>query len=497
MGSYPLKERFRELFQGLDRAHSVWVPDGQVRERDNKIQGRYKIVSASVTEDTWDLHLRGRQGLGIVPVTDGGECHFGCIDIDDYNLDMGELETGVAKYELPLVLSMSKSGGAHLWLFMTEAASAKLVRNRLQEWSIALGRPSAEIFPKQNRLSSDKDIGNPINMPYFGETRGGVLEGVKLSPRQFIESALEKRVTEQVLTEINIDYGDSGLMEGGPPCLQAIAQVGIPRGQRNNTLFNVAVYLRLRYDEGWEENFDKYNQAMATPPLGHKEMAALVKAVNKKDYFYTCDQAPLVGLCNKSLCRDRTYGVGGTAEPPMLPDGLQKLMYDPPRWIMLVEGQNVETDTKTLMNQTSYLQLVVEKCDRYPPPAKPQIWRKHIDTLLKQCDVIEVPGDASDFGHFQFLVEEFLSGRRDARTKEEVAIGKVWKEEGNSYFRSADLIKWVEQNGMRVRGRQMWSWLRNMGAGHRTMNMSGKTYQCWYVKTPESNMMEEDNEVPF
>ena len=259
-------------------------------------------------------------------------------------------------------------------------------------------------------------------------------------------------------------------------------------------MFNVGVYLKFRYGEDWPAHFDKYNQKLLETPLGHQEINALVKSVNKRDYFYTCEKEPIVNICNKTVCGTKEFGLqAGNEDPPCLPTGIQKLLYDPPRWIVLVGDKNIETDTMTLIDQKKYLRLIMEKLNMFPPAAKPNVWRRHIDQLLRSVEEVEVPDDASDFGYFQFLLEQFCNGKRKARDKDEISLGRVWENGTRTYFRSADLTKFLEANNMRVNGRQIWSWLRKLDAGHKQMHIKGTTMQVWWIPTPEEPS---DDEYP-
>ena len=65
-------------------------------------------------------HLAGKLGLGLVPVRRDGTCRFAAIDIDIDSIDHPALLQKVLARKLPLTVCRSKSGGAHLYLFMKE-----------------------------------------------------------------------------------------------------------------------------------------------------------------------------------------------------------------------------------------------------------------------------------------------------------------------------------------------------------------------------------------
>ena len=73
-------------------------------------------------------------------------------------------------------MCLSKSGGAHLYMFMVQSVSAKEIQFKLSEMATALGYPSAEVFPKQIELfvkegEEKRDTGSWINLPYHGRNR--------------------------------------------------------------------------------------------------------------------------------------------------------------------------------------------------------------------------------------------------------------------------------------------------------------------------------------
>lgn len=486
-----LAERFMKLFSGLDRAHGVF--EIQRKNQAGKMTGKAKTVASAPTLELWRKHTKGEQGIGIVPIKDDATVSFAAIDIDTYDIDIDKLEERINELKLPLLICQSKSGGVHAYLFCKDPISAELVRSRLEEWAVVLGHPGVEIFPKQNELCSDKDVGNWLNMPYFGDQRVCRKNKKDLSAEDFLNLAEKESIDEETFAAI--ETPQHKLLQGAPPCLQALALKGFPVGGRNNALFNLGVYARLKTEDSWEEEIEKLNRELFKQPLNHKEVAGVIKSVNKKDYFYTCEQTPISTVCNKHLCRSREFGVAsGEGEPSLLPEGLQKLLYTPPRWILRVEGVNIEADTKTLMRQDLYLQLILEQLNRFPPPAKAGQWRKHIDLLLQAVEEVEVPLDASDFGQFQYYLETFCVSRKQAREKEEITLGKPWTDGDKTYFRSGDLIKYMDQNGFKLSTRQTWSWLRILGANHKQLNLRGHCVQVWII--PAYQQTEEEYPVP-
>ena len=206
-----LSDRFFDRFKGLTRVYGIY-PDTRGRKANSKgkILGKTtaQTLVGEVTPALWVMHLQGTQSLGIVPINDKSECRFGAIDIDLYEgLDLKRLETQVKQINAPLMVIRSKSGGAHLYLFLSAPTPAKLVRGRLIEWAVALGYPKVEIFPKQIQLANDDDAGSWINMPYFdgdNSVRYAIKDGASLTSLEFLDAADKLAVSPDELKKLKI-----------------------------------------------------------------------------------------------------------------------------------------------------------------------------------------------------------------------------------------------------------------------------------------------------
>ena len=120
-------EIFLQLFGGYGKAHGqTAVLD---RAKHGKTQAKYRIVHEPLTVELVQNHLDGKLGVGSIPIDETSHCSFGALDIDDYNLDLVELLSKVKRFKLPLVVCRSKSGGAHLFLFLSEKVAASEVRD--------------------------------------------------------------------------------------------------------------------------------------------------------------------------------------------------------------------------------------------------------------------------------------------------------------------------------------------------------------------------------
>jgi hypothetical protein len=494
-----LSSQFFTLFKGLDRAHGVFIIK-QKNLHKNKIEGKAATNTTPPTIDLWEKHLNGEQGLGIIPITDDATCSWGAIDIDQYSdFDILALEKHTLDLKLPLIVCRTKSGGAHLYLFLKKPAEASLIRSKLMEWSIALGHPNVEVFPKQIRLASREDVGNWLNMPYFNAaktTRFAYKNGVPLTAQEFIHYANELAVTEDVLRKITL-FTDDELAQA-PPCLQHLCNKSFPEGTRNKGLFNICIFVKQKYGDDWKQKVDEYNLKFINPPLSSFEVQQVIKSASRKAYFYTCKEQPISSVCNKAICLTRKYGVGNAADDlGVILNGLTKIETVPPSWILAVNGIRIQIDgTESLLSQAAFRNLCVERLNILPNRIKQDVWERTVKELLDRVDIVEAPQDASPVGQLLYLIEEFCLTRAQARDRSELLIGRPFKDLGFTHFRSTDLIKYLHQRKFKEidTPAKIWNVIREHGGENRVFSINGKSHRVWAIPSPEE--ITEDFTVP-
>lgn len=509
-----LAEEFFSLFAGLDRAHGTYnIPKGDKTEEGEKVAGRPYTEHKEVTVELWKKHLAGEKGLGIIPITDQATVNWAAIDIDTYPLDHAAMEKQLLELNLPLVICRSKSGGAHLILFCAEPIPAKLVRQKLSEWACAIGYPSTEIFPKQNSLANKTDVGNWLNMPYFDvkkTTRYAIHDGKQLKVKEFLKLAASRRVTADALRSFHLNLGtDTDEFDDGPPCLQYLSGKGFPRGGRNMALFNLAVFARFAHGDEWKAKVDDYNRMFMDPPLSTAEVMNTLKSAGRKEYFFTCDKSPIASVCNKEICRTRKYGIGGNSDSsiaPVMLGALTKIDSNPPIWIIDVEGYRLEVTTEDLVNQIKFRKLCMDRINKLPAMLKQGVWEAAIRERLNNVEIMEAPPDSGPEGQFRVHLEMFLTARASANNIDEMLLGKPYHCEkaehpltpshvGRSFFRSPDLLRYLEQQHFReFKERQIWAMLRKSGAAHHSFMLKGKCVTAWSV--PSMQAQDEDFVVP-
>jgi hypothetical protein len=482
-----LIKRLAKRFSGLDRAHGIYGGTLQKDPRKGKIMGKAKTVKEQVTLDKWEAHIKGESGLGIVPVKDDGTCLFGAIDVDIYDIAIEAIERRVRQAELPLVTCRTKSGGIHLYLFGKEALPAHLVRDKLAEWAIALEFPGTEIFPKQAELASISDVGSWINIPYFeGDrtTRYAIQEGKALTLHAFLDLADSIAVTVKQLQEIITKQDDR--LEEGPPCLQCLAKTGFAQGTRNKALFNLGVYARKRWPDDWRSKLDELNRDYLDPPLEAEELVSVTRNLNKKDYCYTCRDVPLVNACSRTICLRKKYGIGGSNnDPGVALDGLAKILTEPPTWLVNVDGKRVKLpSTEDLLDPVRFMRFCVDTMNALPRRINRNAWDELIRGLLERVEEVEAPEDAGVAGQFASLLEEYCAEQAPALSRDELLLGKPWSEGGTTYFRSTDMLLYLEKKRMRLSPREAWTMLREKKAQAKAFKLKGRLVRCWGIPSP-------------
>ena len=477
--------RFQYRFRGLERSHGTYELGGQTEQDGTKKKGKARTIHQPLTDEDWESHLSGAVGLGICPVREDSTCVFGAIDVDEYDLDLVAEEKRVRDLGLPLVVCRTKSGGAHLYLFADRPIPAKLVRQKLSEWSVALHHPGAEVFPKQDRLLRPEDAGSWINLPYFGGTRTtryAISDGRGLTMLEFLDLTDRMVVSPKTLKLIRPKL--DSILEGAPPCLERLLSSGVGEGLRNEVAFAAGIFCRKKFESGWEQMLFEFNLKYFDPPLNPQELGAVAKSVETKEYSYSCKHTALSSVCDRNVCLQRKFGVGGAScDPGVLITGLIKIKTDPPTWTVTVENGKVFLQSaEDLLTQKRFSCLCMEQLNVLPRSIKPQAWEKIVRDLLDGVTEIDAPRDASVRGQFLLAIDYFVTERPRARTREELLLGKAWAEDGTVYFRSSDLMKFLETSKIRnVTPRQAWTMLGDSGATTKKFKIKQKLVRCWGV----------------
>lgn len=471
---------FQQLFTGNPNAYGVHKYS-KSKSNDGKEQGESYTKKKPVSEEHYANHLKGKQGLGIIPIMPDSKVLFAVIDVDTYTNDVLVIVEAIYKNGLPLVPFRSKSGGLHLYLFFETPLKASEAKRYLRALCLLLGLDTkTEIFPKQDKVKKDQ-IGNWINLPYFKEEKTSQYliksdnTGYTLS--EAIEHIKDRRCNIQILNDVI----ESLPLQDAPPCLQAIATNG-ETDYRNEYLFNMARYLKTKYGDDFEFKIAEANNDL-NRPLAIDELAKTVIAAHKKkDYSYRCDQEPIVSLCNKSECRLRKYGIGGVEVSALSYEDFIQYDTDPPYYEWVINSKSLKFySEQDIIRQEKFRELCFRALHILPVKLKEINWTIIVNNALTNVIVKKI-GDGEDISPGAMFKEhliEFLERRAMAANKTQVLVNRVYKDdELQMYiFKAKQLLVFlIQQKQFRYYGQtEIQDRLRQMGGAPKRYYIDRKT----------------------
>lgn len=491
-----LSDRMVRLFLSNPRSSGRWEPG----------TGRMYVEYLPIDEAVMDEHLEGTRGCGGVPIQDEGTCTWGAIDIDnhgeDHDIPIADIDRNIRTFGLPLIACRSKSGGVHAYLFLTEPAPAAQVRELLTQWATKLGYAGCEVFPKQSKLytkDGKKAFGNWINFPYFRSQdteRYAFVDGKKLDLPAFVNYAESIRVTKMTLRGLVLaDHPNA------PPCIQKILTKGVAAGQRNEAMYNVAVYFRKRDPSTAQASASQANQYIFDSPLQKAELTRTVNSAMKPDYSYRCGEDVLKSNCNREECLKREYGITpgdvsriDTHESLPVFGSLTKYLTEPVRWELEIEGVRVfNIGTAELLDWRYIRQLIADRLTRVVPLIKPSEWERILGPMMQEARIVEAPDDASVNGIIRDRLREFaaktdLHNRgEDPKDRDGLLRGLpvVQKIDGERcvLFRGQDFVNYLKRTkSEELKGANLFFAVKELGVSHRKVRVGAKeSCNVWYL----------------
>lgn len=491
--------KFHELFAGRGDVYGTYALSKaqKTTEKGEKRLGKAKTVTdTEVTIALYDAHINGEQSLGIVPIRLDDTVVWFAIDVDNYGDDKlhERLAGKISRLNLPLMIFRSKSGGAHLFCFLTEPITAIDARTNAQKFVAALGLPkNTEIFPKQEAINRS-DGGSWINLPYFGKTRPclGIDGKTELSLKEFLILAEKCEVHPSDLgfrqKEVKDRKEDSGdeAHKGAPPCIVTMLRDGIEEGGRDNAMTHLAVYLKRAFPDDWEEMLFAFNDEICSPPLSTKEIFRISKSAQRKDYQYLCKQTPMVGLCDKPTCLKRKYGIGdGEGETANFTiDSIRKVGSEDPYYIIMVDGLPIRLKSKDLLHFPEFRKAVFETHDKLIGIIKPSEWSRIInEAIATNFQKEEAPDEVGTSGAIISQFMDWTASRLiTGDTRDRVADGQPYfdKEKKEIIFRGNDFLAYLRrQTGGKYDDRVVWLVLSEEGASQERATLSGREFNLW------------------
>ena len=436
------RKKFIQIFSGLERAYGQ--TQSRSKNESGKLEAKSWIEKEPLTEQKWIDHLDGKEpSLGIIPIKDDNTCTWGAIDIDTYDgFDHKKLIKTITEKKLPLVVCKSKSGGAHIFLFVRQSCSAKDMQMKLAEIAAWIGYGESEIFPKQIELNS-KGTGNFLNLPYNHpeyptryalNDNGDALDSLYLFIEYYETKVVDKISDVVIVKPVTEKKNDD--FKHAPPCLVTLASQGFAEGSRNMAMFQLGVYLRQRFPEKLESKLDYYNTKYFSPPLPSREVLTILKQVEDKKYFYRCEDPTFKSVCEKIRCQTMKFGIGNSASNDIT--SLKKWVSDNPMYEVTHNGKVIILSLDQLANHGEYRKACIAQANESPRPIAPAIWADIVDGLLKNMgdgDYIMLPGEVTAKGQFLNQLQIFLENNGGAKDRQDVLQGMVYEHEKTLFFK--------------------------------------------------------------
>jgi len=450
-------QNFRKIFEGNKSAYGQLILTGESTEKGKAI-GKAFIKREVIPDQLWQDHLDGKDpALGIIPINEQNMCRWGCIDVDEYDLDHKKLAASIKSHKFPLVMFRSKSGGAHLFLFTTEFIAASLMQAKLKVMSEALSFGGSEIFPKQTEILVERgDTGNFLNLPYHGGIRGLRYamddEGNAIELQEFCDNFDKVAQTPEQLQELvvnKVETVSNEAFKDGPPCLNKLAQEGFAEGSRNNGLFNIAVYHKQADPDKWQDAVMASNSTYFDPPLPYQEVISLINSIGKRGYDkYRCKDQPICGVCNAAKCRTKKFGVGFEEEQmPELKD-LVKINSTPPQWFLTVDGARIGLASVELYKPDLFALVCMDQGNKLVPTLKSKPWKEiYLKPLMNAVQIIKPLQSLNLVDQLENHLFEYTRNRAQGRILDDVANGVPWtdEEKGITYFKLEEFYVYLKR----------------------------------------------------
>lgn len=496
-------DRFVRLFSGNDRSFGVFNAD---------TEEVFTEKARGPEPGDYARHIAGECGLGIVPIMDDATCRFGVIDVDRHgdmpDTNLKELELRIREADLPLTICRSKSGGAHLYLFASEPIPAKLLRTTLSKWASQLGHAGSEIFPKQNDLpgkGKNQQLGNWINLPYFkaaDSVRWSHEGGKQIAFSHFLDIAESRRVSPaELVKKADGDHAEA------PPCIQRMISEGVGHGQRNEALYNVVIYLKKMDPDGYTDRAHAINAKMFETPLSFSEAKKTIASAGRRDYKYRCGEEPCKKFCNSAVCVTRDYGITPSdkdeldvgADPANF-DRLEKLMTEPVRWILHIDGESLILSTIELMDYRAVRRAVAERLTRIVAPMKNNKWEGLLGKLMIEAAEVEAPEEASTYGFLRTKLYDFL-GRADLKAtggdeshRQALLLGnpvvQLMHGQRRAFFRGQDFVDYLKKHrSEEMKGTNLWVAMKRIGVDHTRIRVNGTPTSVWFVPLGDDDII--------
>ena len=424
-------KRFALLFKGKTNTYVRNELPKEKPEPGHKIKTKITNNEGTVDKDLLMKHLNGDFGVGVCPVNAEGKCWFGVLDIDFYQSKIKRVLHFIKEYQLPLLPFRSKSGGLHVYLFLSKGVSAKTMRETLNQivyyfsLDMLYGKAKVEVFPKQDKAEG---YGSSVTLPYFNaEHPYTYLLDLDGNPVPFKEALdyIQKHISSiDAVKEAleHLPYNDA------PPCIQRILiseDVGGEDTGRNNFLYSFAVYAKKKWGNGFEDYVKEVNDNFEVP-LEDSVVEQTCTSVREHEYVYKCKDIPCNSFCDRPACRKREFGLGKDKGHFTGIDYGQLYRYKTaePYYVWKLRLQNQETwvdvifkDEGYLLDQKNFAKMCVRYLNQAPMQVSNNDWYAVLNSILPNIQDVEVKqeSDTSSLSMLHNAFIDYLSNKQARR----------------------------------------------------------------------------------
>ena len=328
-------ERFINIFEGSNDFY------GQAKRIDNRLSVKVEVEAWTkkepVSKQLWKNHLEGvGPQLGIAPLRKDGTCKWGAIDIDKNNYDYKELLNKIREKNFPLIMFRSKSGRAHVYMFMKDFYSAEEVKLVMNKFAAKLGIADIldRVYPMQINLESNM-FGSWLNMPYFNHEEGSTFAYTDDFEDADVETFFEMydKYAQDNLTDFLVEEvkevvkpkkaKEKTIEDFFLPCVKNCLKDNngkVPSVNRNDFLLHKYVWSMRAVKAGLKniEKFSTYNaknllkffnKNYLQDPLEEKEIDNTILKSTDREYNYLCKRPDIKKYCDASACTRHVCGI--------------------------------------------------------------------------------------------------------------------------------------------------------------------------------------------
>ena len=492
-------DKFINIFKGLSSAY------GQFRKDNNrlavKVEGKSFIEKKPVTKELWQNHLNGTgPNLGVFPLTREGTCKWGAIDIDVNNFDYEDLLNRIRKKKLPLIMFRSKSGRAHVYMFMKDFTPAQEVQTVMKKFAGKLGLADKldRVYPMQTSLSKN-DFGSWLNMPYYNQEEtstcaykdnfdGATIEEFFEMYDKYVQTDLSQHLVEEVKQNIKKPK-EKTLEDFLLPCTKNCLKLNnnkIPDENRNDYLLHMYTWSMRAVEKGVKkipeyskmdaETLLKYfNQEYMARPVEEKEIQNTIFKSKDKEYKYLCKKPTITKYCDSSACTRHLCGITPLDAEKLVKatqalGKITRYLSEPPIFFESVDVKNengsgykrirIEMQGEDIINKQKWLNKLANQ-GYFPHISLHE--QKSSDFLVMQYERLEnclneaADEEASEDFEFKSIIYSFVNKMTVSYNKEDLLKNACYvnKDTHELDFKLPSLMEYLKSNHIKIPANQL------------------------------------------